>query len=100
MKEDLKAAVDANPSDEGARVLVEQLRKHEAELEENFLKKEQQMLEMQNSYEDKLRRLQAQLAARDEELRKKEIQYSKQFLCKVTSALKMETHLSSFFNSR
>jgi protein HOOK3 len=77
LKEDLKAAVDANPSDEGARVLVEQLRKHEAELEENFLKKEQQMLEMQNSYEEKLRRLQAQITARDEELRKKEIQYNK-----------------------
>ena len=85
LKEDLKAAVDANPSDEGARVLVEQLRKHEAELEENFLKKEQQMVEMQNSYEDKLRRLQAQVVARDEELRKKEIQYSKHFASKLLS---------------
>ncbi|CAG7734402.1 unnamed protein product [Allacma fusca] len=77
LKEDLKAAVDANPSEVGVRVLLDELRKREAELEENLLKKDQEMVDMQSSQEEKVRLLKSQISAKDEEIERMRKQYHK-----------------------
>jgi len=64
-------------SDEGSKVLVEELRKREAELDEELLAKNQEFIDLQAACEDKVRRLEAQVLAKEEELKKKELQYSK-----------------------
>lgn len=70
-------AIDSNPSHEGSKILVEQLRKHEKELDEELLAKNQEILDVKANYEDQLKRLEAILGTKDEELKKKEAQYSK-----------------------
>jgi protein HOOK3 len=77
LKEDLKAAVDANPSEVGVRVLLDELRKREAELEENLLKKDQQMVDLQSLQEEKMRLLKSQITAKDEEIDRMRKQYHK-----------------------
>lgn len=67
----------SDPSHEGSKVLVEQLRKHEKELDEELLAKNQEILDIKANYEDQLKRLEAILATKEEELKKKEAQYSK-----------------------
>lgn len=73
--------MDNNPSHEGSKILVEQLRKREKELDEELLAKNQEILDIKANYEDQTKRLEAILATKDEELKKKEAQYSKSF-CK------------------
>ncbi len=63
-------------SDEGSKVLVEELRKREAELDEELLMKTQEVTDLRTAYEEKVRRLEAVVLAKEEELKKKEVTYS------------------------
>lgn len=69
--------MDSSPSHEGSKILVEQLRRHEKQLDGELLAKNQEILDVKASYEDQIKRLEAILATKDEELKKKEAQYSK-----------------------
>jgi len=84
LKEDLKAAVDDNPSHEGAKILVEQLRKREEELDRELLAKNHELNAMKMTYEGKVKALDSLVKAKDEELKKKELQYG-MFLYSLTS---------------
>lgn len=75
LKRKLNSAVLVT-SDEGSRVIVEELRKREAELDEELLKKTQDLVDLRTSSEEKVRRLEAIIHAKEEELKKKENQYS------------------------
>ncbi|CAL8083230.1 unnamed protein product [Orchesella dallaii] len=77
LQEELKTAIENGPSNEGSKILVEQLRKHEKELDEELLAKNQEILDVKANYEDQLKRLEAILGTKDEELKKKEAQYKK-----------------------
>lgn len=66
-----------DPSFEGSKILVEQLRKHEEELDKELLAKNQELVDLKGNLEDKVKRLEATIATKDEELKKKETQYSK-----------------------
>jgi hypothetical protein len=57
--------------------LVEQLRKHEEELDKELLSKTQELVDLKASLEEKIKRLELTVATKDDELRKKEEQYRK-----------------------
>ena len=59
--------------------MVDELRKREAQLDEELLAKSQELIDLQALYDERVRRLEAQVLAKEEELKKKEVQYSKAF---------------------
>ncbi len=65
-----------DPSFEGSKILVEQLRRHEEELDKELLAKNQELIDLNASFQEKIKSLEAKIAAKDEDLRKKEQQYS------------------------
>jgi len=77
LQDDLRSAIENDSSFEGSKILVEQLRKHEEELDKELLAKTQELVDLKASFEDKIKRLEMTVSTKDDELRKKEEQYSK-----------------------
>jgi uncharacterized phage infection (PIP) family protein YhgE len=77
LSEQLTATMDESSLEEGPRVLVETLRKHEEELETQLLTKSQEFDDYKLSVEEKIRSLEALVEEKNDELAKKKLQYEK-----------------------
>lgn len=73
----MHSARSNDPSFEGSKILVDQLRKHEEELDKELLVKNQELIDLKFAFQDKIRSLEAKIAAKDDDLKKKEQQYKK-----------------------
>jgi len=62
---------------EGSKILIEELRKREEKLDKDLLDQGHEIADLKSKYDDKVKGLEAIIAAKDEDLKRKEIQYRK-----------------------